>query len=61
MANKEYWIMDGRARFDTDRAVVCEICNSFGEAMRRLDNYGDAVVVDPRTDEVVYDPHKKGA
>jgi hypothetical protein len=57
--SKEYWIMDGRARFDTDRAIVCEICDSLKEAKSRVSEYGDAVIVDPRTDAIVFDPESK--
>jgi hypothetical protein len=63
MTNKEYWIMDGRARFDVDRAVVCEVCDSLKEAKRHAPNYGDACVVDAATMEVVWSgltPTKKG-
>jgi len=54
----EYYIMDGRARFDTTEAVVVEVCESLREAVRamKVDYVGmDYVVVDAR-DEVVYDP-----
>jgi hypothetical protein len=54
--NKEYWIMDGRARFDMDIAIVCEVCDSLKEAKQMVSEYGDAIVIDPDTDEIVYDP-----
>jgi hypothetical protein len=53
---KEYWIMDGRARFNQDRAIVCEICDSLAEARSNVSHYGDAVVIDPRTNKIAYDP-----
>lgn len=53
---KEYWIMDGRARFDQDRATVCEICDSLNEAKANCSDYGDAIVVDSKTNKIVYDP-----
>jgi hypothetical protein len=52
----EYWIMDGRARFDQDRAVICEICDSLSEARANCSDYGDAVVIDPETNKIAYDP-----
>ncbi len=53
--SKEYFIMDGRARFNTDDAVVCEVCESLEEAKANCPDYGDAVVIDSETMEVVYD------
>lgn len=50
-----YMIMDGRAHFDTDKAIVCEICDSLEEAKNNAASYGDdACVVDPETDEIVW-------
>jgi selenophosphate synthetase-related protein len=54
---KQYLVMDGRARFDQDRAIVCEVCDSLKEAKSVVRNYGDAVVVDSETNEIVYDPN----
>ena len=54
-----YWIMDGRARFDQDRAVVVEVCDSLDEAKEAMDEYYDGydyVVVDTETEEIMYDP-----
>lgn len=59
MSKHEYWIMDGRARFDQDRAIVVECCDSLKEAknaMREFYNGYDYVVVDPKTEEIVFDP-----
>lgn len=52
-------IMDGRARFDTDRAIVVECCDSLKEAireMRKTYRHMDYVVVDIDTDEILFDP-----
>lgn len=57
---KQYFIMDGRARFDPNRAIVCSVCDSLAEAkseMRHDYKDFDYVVVDGDTEEVVYDPN----
>ncbi|WKZ19755.1 MAG: hypothetical protein QY310_04140 [Candidatus Jettenia sp. CY-1] len=45
--NKEhkFLLMDGRAWFDVDKAVVFEVCDSIEEARENKKTYGDAVVV----------------
>ncbi len=45
--NKEnkFLLMDGRAWFDIDKAVVFEICDSIEEARKNKKTYGDAVIV----------------
>jgi len=55
-------IMDGRARFDPDRAVVVSCCDSLAEAKKEMrDDYQgyDYVVVDGDTWRVLYDPTEK--
>lgn len=58
--SNDYYIMDGRARFDTDRAIVIEVCETLAEAKRAMHKEYkgyDYVVVDPHNnDEIVYDP-----
>lgn len=44
--NGTYCIMDGRARFRPDRAVVLETCESYDEATGTITEYGtDSVIV----------------
>ncbi len=35
-----YWLMDGRANFDIDRALVLETCDTLAEAKAHLNDYG---------------------
>ena len=54
MAKQGYWLMDGRANFDVDRAIVLECCSTLKEAKRNINNYGaDTCIVDVETQEVV--------
>lgn len=58
MSKPSFLIMDGRARFDPDRAIVVSCCNSLKEAKKEMkeDYEGyDYVVVD-KDWNVVYDP-----
>lgn len=41
----KFLLMDGRAWFDIDKAVVFEICDSIEEARKNKKTYGDAVIV----------------
>ena len=53
-----YYIMDGRARFNIDRAIVISVCASLKEAkqeMREEYQEYDYVVVDGN-DNIVFDP-----
>ena len=43
---KKIWvILDARANYDKDRAVVFETCETESEAMRNRTDYGDDCVV----------------
>jgi hypothetical protein len=54
MAQKQYWLMDGRANYDVDVAYVLECCSSLKKAKRNINNYGaDTCIVDAETQEVV--------
>ena len=55
MTGKEgYWLMDGRAHYDVDRAMVLECCNTLAEAERSIEKYGaDTCIVDVETQKVV--------
>jgi len=37
----QYWIMDGRAHYDVDKALVLETCSTFEEAYAHRYDYGD--------------------
>ncbi|NIQ88654.1 MAG: hypothetical protein GWN93_06065 [Deltaproteobacteria bacterium] len=51
---KKYYIMDGRANFNPDRAIVCDVCNSLEEAREQLKSWpSDHVIVDSDTWEIV--------
>lgn len=52
---EEYFIMDGRARFDVDRAIIVECCNSLKEAERTMkrDYKGYDYVIVRRSDMTV--------
>lgn len=55
MANSDYWIMDGRALRDVDKASVLEVCETIGEAYKNVHDYSpDACIVNAQTKEVVY-------
>jgi hypothetical protein len=59
MKNPEFFIMEGRARFDVDNAIVVSCCDSLEEAIEEMKEYYigyDYVVVDTSTNEVVFDP-----
>jgi len=53
-----YFVMDGRARFDVDKALVLTCADTLKEAHEDIKdgNYGDAVIVDAQTWKIVYDP-----
>ena len=48
-----YLIMDGRAHYDVDVASVLDTADTLDEARREVKRWGDAVVVDAETMEVV--------
>jgi hypothetical protein len=48
-----YFIYDGRYRFDEESALVMDMENSLDEARRMAPEYGDAVIVDSKTGEIV--------
>ena len=63
MVTPEYFIMDGRARYDTDKAIVIECCDSLKEAMEAMKRYYkgyDYVVVQRDTNAIIYDPQIHG-
>ncbi len=41
MNSVQYWLMDGRANYSIDKAIVLEICSTMNEATKNFDNYGD--------------------
>ena len=49
----KYLIYDGRYRAIRDRALVLETCETLKEAKQRLPLFGDAVIVDAKTGEIV--------
>jgi hypothetical protein len=54
--NFRYWIMDGRARKDVDKALIIEVCNSVEEAQKSYaQNYSnhDYVIVDSITNTII--------
>ena len=54
MAQKQYWLMDGRANYDVGAAYVLECCSSLKDAKRNINDYGaDTCIVDAETREVV--------
>lgn len=36
----DYWLMDGRAHYDIDSALVLETCSSLKEAQQNINEYG---------------------
>jgi hypothetical protein len=36
----QYWVMDGRANYDIDEALVLVNCKTLVEAFRNVDDYG---------------------
>lgn len=40
MITTYYYLMDGRANFDIDKAAVLETCDTIDEAMNSINNYG---------------------
>lgn len=38
--SEQYWLMDGRANYSIDDAIVLEIRDTFDEAMKKINNYG---------------------
>jgi len=49
-----FFLMDGRARFDVDDAIVFSCCVSVKEARKEAPDYGDdTCIVDAETMEVV--------
>ena len=57
---EEYFIMDGRARFDVDRAIIVECCDSLKEAERAMkrDYKGYDYVIVRRSDMTVVEGGK---
>jgi len=54
MGKQGYWLMDGRANYSIDDALVLECCSTLEEANHNINNYGtDTCIVDPETQEVV--------
>lgn len=53
MAEPKYYIFDARYRYDVDRAIVMDTADTLGEALAVVDDYGDAVIVDSRSGEIV--------
>lgn len=52
--SKDYWLMDGRAIYDVDKALVLEVCCSLREAQENICDYGaDTCIVDPETMTVI--------
>jgi hypothetical protein len=45
-----YAMMDGRARYSDDDALVISVCEHLEEALAEKDDYGDAVVVQCEVD-----------
>jgi hypothetical protein len=41
-----YLVMDGRARYDIDRALVCTVAETLEEARADRPMYGDAAIVE---------------
>ena len=41
MNKVQYWLMDGRAFYDIDKAVVLETCDTYEAAMGSIEDYGD--------------------
>ena len=42
---KQYWIMDGRASYNEDEAMVMEVCDTREEAEANKHLYGDDCVI----------------
>lgn len=51
----QYWLMDGRAVDDVDRALVLETCSTLREAHDNRHDYGgDTCIVDETDQELLY-------
>jgi ssDNA-binding Zn-finger/Zn-ribbon topoisomerase 1 len=60
VSGPKYFIMDGRARIDPDRAIICSCCGTLREARKEMrEDYQDFdyVIVDAKTMQVVCDPN----
>jgi hypothetical protein len=54
MDNKTYWVMDGRANYSIDNAMVLVCCPGLDDAYDCWKEFGaDTCIVDPDTQEVV--------
>ncbi len=52
---KTYYLMDGRAAHDMDKAIVLETCMDWGEVISDIDGYGaDTCVVDEDYTKVIW-------
>lgn len=44
---KYFWLMDGRANYDIDTAMVLETTDTYDEAMKSINDYGaDTCIVE---------------
>ena len=53
MSKPKYLIYDGRYIFDEDRAVVMDTADTIKEAKESVLEYGDAVIVETETGNIV--------
>ena len=54
MGKKGYWLMDARANYSVDDAIVFECCHSLKEARKHINDYGEETcIVDVETQTVI--------
>jgi len=54
MPKQGYWLMDGRANYSVDDAIVLECCDTLKEAKEHINDYGaDTCIVDVETQNVI--------
>jgi len=54
MGENGYWLMDGRANYDVDKALVLESCYTLEDARKSWHDYGnDTCIVDVKTQTIV--------
>ncbi len=54
-----FWLMDGRASYDIDKAIVLQSCDTLDQAIANIDNYGAdtcivAVTPDDKPQELLW-------
>jgi hypothetical protein len=53
--DSSFYLMDGRALYSVERAIVLETCDTLEEAVDNINNYGaDTCIVDAQTGDVIW-------